>query len=460
MSDQPAPTAGSNEPVSIIRADWAITMDPAHGSGTGPAGVIEDAAVVMRGDTIESVGPAAEVEAAHPGVSAESLDGHVLLPGLVNAHSHLAMSMFRGVADDRDLQGFLETVLPLEASMLRGDRVRAATRAALVESHLAGVTTVLDMYFFCSDALDAAEECGARVLTGPVVFDGPAPDGPDDGWNARMQWSRRWLDSHPPTDDWSPVVGPHSIYAVSPEHLVESASLAAESAALLHIHAAETYAEVQSALTTHGRRPVELLDDLGLLRPGTVLAHGVHLTDDEIERIAGSGSAVAHCPASNLKLASGIAPVRRLLERGVPVALGTDGPASSNDLDLLGAVRLAALVHKAAAPEGPDAESLPAATVLEMATRAGATAVGMQDRLGVLRRGAVADLVALDLSGPHSQPVHDPVSAVVYTAGRGDVRDVWCRGRRVVADGRHMLVDVDDVVADLRELGALVKERS
>ncbi len=333
--------------------------------------------------------------------------------------------------------------------------VRSASRAALVESHLAGVTTSLDMYFFCDSVLEAADEVGARVLTGPVLLDRAGPDGSDGPWQNRLDGAADWLTGHVSRSDWSPVLGPHSTYTVSPDHLLAAGQLARDSGALLHLHAAETEAEINTVLDAHGRRPVELLDHLELLGPRTILAHGVHLTRGEMDRLAETGTRVVHCPGSNLKLASGIAPVRSLLRDGVAVALGTDGAASSNHLDVLAIMRLTALVHKTCAPEGADAASLPAAQALAMGTRSGAEVLGLGDRLGVLRPGASADLVAIDLARVHTQPVQDVCSAMVYTADRGDVTDVWSDGRRVVRAGVHQLVSEAEVVADLRDLGEI-----
>jgi 5-methylthioadenosine/S-adenosylhomocysteine deaminase len=240
---------------------------------------------------------------------------------------------------------------------------------------------------------------------------------------------------------------------VSPEHLGQVRDLAAEHDALVHIHAAESESEVELVTSTHGERPVELLDRVGLLRPGTLLAHAVHLTDAEVARLAESGAAVAHCPASNLKLAAGIARIPDLLDAGVCVALGTDGPASSNDLDLFMAMRLAALVHKG---HRGDARLLPASTVVRMATRNGAEALGVGDVLGSLEVGKLADVVAVDLDRLHTQPVQDVASALVYSAGRADVTHVWVDGRPVVSEGRLCSVDQGAVVAGLRALGAEV----
>jgi 5-methylthioadenosine/S-adenosylhomocysteine deaminase len=241
---------------------------------------------------------------------------------------------------------------------------------------------------------------------------------------------------------------------VTPPQLAEVRDLADRHGALVHIHAAETEAENEMVEARHGRRPVGILSEAGLLGPGTVMAHAVHLDDEELARVVAGGAAVAHCPASNLKLASGVARVPELVAAGVPVGLGTDGPASSNDLDLLGAARLAALVHKGVgAGGGPgDATRLPATQVLRMATVEGARALGLDGEVGSLEPGKLADVIAVDLDRPHAQPVYDPASTVVYASGRGDVRHVLVAGRRVVRDGRPVDVDVDRVVSELGRL--------
>ena len=433
----------------VVTAGHVLCMD-------GPEPVIDDGAVAVRDGGIVAVGPAADVLARHRGAEVVPLPGHALLPGFVNAHTHLAMTMFRGMADDRNLDAFLATVMPVEGRVLTEDRVHRATRAAAVESVCAGVTTALDMYFFVDAALAAADQVGMRVLSGPVMFDGGA--GPL-AWDPLMDWAQRWLAAHPARAGWRPVVGPHSTYTVSPAHLAEVRDLAAAHGALVHIHAAESAGENELVRGMHGERPVALLADLGLLAPGTVLAHAVHLDDAELAAVVAGGAAVAHCPASNLKLASGVARIPELLAAGATVGVGTDGPASSNDLDVLGATRLAALLHKGvgAPGAGPDAAHLPAATALRMATLEGARALGIDDRVGSLEVGKRADMVAIDLDRPHVQPVYDAASAVLYAAGRGDVREVWVDGRRVLRAGVPVGADVGRVTADLRDLRAEVR---
>ena len=441
----------------IIEAGWVLTVDD-HDT------IVTDGLVVVDEGVIVDVGTVAALSGRYRSSQVMRLAHHALLPGLVNSHTHLAMTMFRGFADDRDLDAFLATLVPVESAVLTAERVEVGTRAAAVESVLAGTTTALDMYFFCDAALAGAQQVGLRLVTGPVFLDGGGPASPDR--DHLIDWAGRWLSEHPARSGWRPALAPHSTYLVSPEHLSTLGDLAADHDATLHIHAAETASEVDLVRSLHACRPVELLAQLDLLGERTVLAHGVHLNDVEIELVATSGASVAHCPASNMKLGSGLARVPELLAAGANVGLGTDGAASSNDLDLFGSMRMAALIHKGLAhgiaggdpQSGGDPTDLPAPQVLRMATRGGARALGIDDAVGSIEVGKRADLVAVDLDQPHTQPVHDPVSAVVYAAGRGDVDHVWIDGRHVVDGGGPVGFDRREISADLRRLGEVVSD--
>ncbi len=427
---------GSPDDLQVISADWVVTVDPDDR-------VVLDGAVVVADGRIVDVGDRAALVAAHPEATHVALGAHALIPGLINAHTHLGMTMFRGLADDRDLQRFLDRLLPAEAKVVDAERVGIATRAAALESVTAGVTSALDMYYFPEAGIAAADQVGLRMFGGPVLLDQPGPD------RRRVEHAARWLDDRADGTSLRPMLGPHSTYLASPDLLSMVGELRVEHDAILHIHASETVDEVDTVRAAHGRSPIEHLDDLGLLGPFTVLAHGVHLSDDEIAVIAAAGATVAHCPASNLKLAAGVARVPDLLAAGANVALGTDGPASSNDLDMFAAMRLAALLHKGVAG---DPTATPAHTVLRMATLHGATALGLSDQLGSIEVGKLADLVAVDLDRAHTRPVYDPVSTLVYAAGRGDVRHVWVGGEQVVAEGRSLRIDHDEVVDELEGL--------
>ncbi|WP_327169466.1 amidohydrolase [Streptomyces subrutilus] len=433
-----------SDPVDLlVHGGTVLTVDAA-------STVVPDGAVAVRDGAIVAVGPAAQLRARH--AAADELDarGCLVLPGLVNTHTHLAMTLLRGIADDVTLQEFLDRVIPEEARLLDPRTVAAAVRVAVAESVRAGVTSALDMYWFHEAAEEAARSAGWRLHTGPTFMDVPEP--PDGrAYPTRLAWARRDLRARaqrarlPGT---RPVVFAHSAYTLSPEQLVEIFALAREFGALIHVHAAENAAEVATVEELHGRRPVDLLSSLGLLGDDVLLAHAVELTGAEITALARAGTAVAHCPVSNLKLGCGIAPVPRLLEAGVTVSLGTDGPVSSNSLDLLAAVRQAALIHKAAG----DPTAVGAEQAVRMATVEGARALGLGDRLGSLETGKRADLIVLDANRPHLTPRHDPWSMLAYAAQASDVRDTVVDGRVLMRDRVLTTLDERAVLADLEAL--------
>ncbi|MFJ1810544.1 MULTISPECIES: amidohydrolase [unclassified Streptomyces] len=425
----------------LVHGGDVLTVDDA---GT----LVRDGAVAVHEGEILAVGPASELRERH--TAAEEIDaaGCLVLPGLINTHTHLAMTLLRGRADDVTLQGFLERVLKWEAELLAPENVAAAVRLAVAESVRAGVTSALDMYWFHEAAERAAREAGWRLHTGPTFMDVP---GPPDGmaYGGRLGWARRDLAARGPArPGHRPVVFAHSAYTLSPEQLTEVFALAREFGALVHIHAAENATEVATVEVRHGKRPVELLDSLGLLGPDVLLAHAVDLTGPEIAALARTGTAVAHCPVSNLKLGCGIAPVPRLLSAGVTVGLGTDGAVSSNSLDVLGAVRQAALVHKA----GGDPTAVGAEQAVRMATIEGARALGLGERLGSLEAGKRADLIVLDLDAPHLRPRHDPWSTLAYAAHSSDVRDTVVDGRVLMRDRGLTTLDERAVIAALESL--------
>ena len=402
--------------------------------------VLDDGALAIVGDRLAAVGPTADVTAAYPGAARHPLGGAIVMPGLINAHTHLAMTLFRGLADDVDLEGFLDRIMPAEANVLSGEAVRDGVTLAVAESLLGGVTAALDMYFWDGVASEVARSGGLRLAGGPAFLGGGSPEG--TSFDAQVERARRlWADQAEETPD-DPIgrwAHPHSTYTVDPDQLALVAEAARAAGARLHTHASESAGEVAMVSAARGMRPIALLDSLGLLGPDVVLAHAVHLDEAEIAAIAASGTSVAHCPASNLKLGSGIAPIPALLAAGVVIGLGTDGPASSNDLDLFAVMRLTALIHKGVSG---DATTMTAHQVLRAATIGGATLLGAGDSLGSLEVGKQADLVVLDAGAPHLTPSYDPIGTVVYAAGRGDVTDVWVAGRRVVADRTLLTIDV------------------
>ena len=397
------------------------------------------ATILVDGGTITHVGPLVEpVDAARTIDAGEA----IVLPGLINAHTHLAMTMFRGLADDLDLEAFLARLLPAEGALLSEETVTAGTTLAIAECLRGGITSAIDMYFFPEASQAVADATGFDLRHGPVFVEFPGAD--RRRFDARLAWAAELLAATPRDRRW---LCPHSTYTLDEAQLAAVGSLAAEFGARIHVHAGETAVELELVRQRHGRTPIEVLRDTGLLGPRTVLAHAVHLSDADVELVATAGATVAHNPASNQKLASGFARIPDLLAAGVPVALGTDGAASANDLDLWLAMRLAAYPLTARAGMG----AITAADVVAMATTGGAAALGAPD-VGTIEVGSRADLVVLDPSSPSLAPAYDPVSTVAYAAARGDVRWVVAGGRLVVDDRRLTTLDVDAAIAAVRDL--------
>jgi len=423
----------------LVTNATVITMD-AEGS------VLPRADIVVDGGTITSVGPAA----GDPPAAARVIDakGGLVMPGLVNAHTHLAMTMFRGLADDLDLDGFLGRLMPAEGAVLSEQSVAIGTALAVAECLRAGITTALDMYFFPEAAAAVADPTGFQLLSGPVFIEFPGAD--HRRFDDRMAWARELLTATPPGRRF---VCPHSTYLLAEDQLRAIGDLVAELGARVHVHACETSAELAQVAARHGgRTPIEVLRDTGLLTSGTVLAHGVHLTDADIALIAEANAAVAHCPASNLKLASGFARITDLHAAGVTVALGTDGAASANDLDPFLAMRLAGYPQTALRGAG----AVTAHEVVAMATINGAVALGVADETGSLEPGKRADIVVLDAASPALTPCYDPVSTLAYAASRGDVRWVVAGGRLAVDDRIVTAVDLDGALSAMRDLAPQV----
>ena len=408
----------------LIRARWVIPVEPA---GT----VLHDHAVVVRDGRIESVLAAGEARERFSDLDTIDLAEHALIPGLVNAHAHAAMALMRGLADDLPLLRWLkEHVWPTEMRHVSPEFVRDGTLLACAEMLRGGTTCFNDMYFYPEAALEAVLESGMRAALGIIVVEFPssyAAD-PDDyldkGLSLRDRWREQPLLSF--------CLAPHAPYTVSDATFGRIAKLAGEVEVPIHIHLHETEEEIERSLAEHGLRPIERLQRLGLLGPDLIAVHAVHLTDDEIVLLARHGCSVAHCPSSNLKLASGFAPVARLLAEGVNVAIGTDGAASNNRMDMMQEMRQAALLAKAVAR---NAEAVPAHAALRAATLGGAHALGLEEQIGSIVPGKWADLTAVRLAGPELTPCYDPVSHLVYAAGREHVSDVWVGGRRLVNDG-------------------------
>jgi 5-methylthioadenosine/S-adenosylhomocysteine deaminase len=396
-----------------------------------PAGaVLEDHAVAVREGRIEAVLPASGAAAAYPGYETFDLPGHVLIPGLVNAHTHAAMCLMRGLSDDLPLMRWLqEHIWPAEAKHVSPEFVRDGTLLACAEMLRGGVTCFNDMYFFPEAALEAAAAARMRSAQGIITIEFPSAYASDaaDYLARGLAIRDRWRDE--PLASF--CLAPHAPYTVSDESFRRIAALAAELDLPVHVHLHETADEVERSLAEHGVRPLERLRRLGLLGPGLIAVHAVHLEPAEIALLGRHGCSVAHCPSSNLKLASGFSPVNDLLKAGVNIAIGTDGAASNNRLDMFQEMRTAALLAKAVAR---DAEAFPAHAALHAATLGGARALGLESVAGSIVPGKAADLAAVDLRAPELAPCYDVVSHLVYAAGRENVSHVWVAGELLMAE--------------------------
>ncbi len=417
--------------------------------------VLRDTTVVVEDGTITEVRPAAD----GPVDGDEVLDarGRLLLPGLVNLHTHLPMTLLRGLAEDVDLQGFLTRVWAAEGAVMDPPTVELGATLGALESLLGGCTTQLDMYFHHEAAHRGAVAAGSRHVIGPVFMDGPGPDGL--AWEERIALMRAWPAAMAALGGPAVPVSamPHATYTCSPENLAEVLATLRDvrdgGPALLTTHVSENAAENDDVAARYGATPTEVLAGAGWLDGDLplVVGHGVHLSAGDRERLAAAGAAVAHCAGSNQKLASGALPWETVRESGVRLGIGTDGCSSSNDLDMWQAMRQAALLARLTSGR-PDVAS--AHAVLRAATVDGARALGLGDVVGSVEVGKRADLVLLDLEKPHLTPVHDVHALLVFAAGRADVTDVLVDGEVVVRDGRSTRVDTPALLARAREVGA------
>ncbi len=406
---------------TLIHARWVIPVEPDRR-------VLEYHSIAIDDGRISAIVPSAEARQSFQPRTSVNLASHALIPGLVNAHTHAAMTLLRGIADDLHLMDWLQNhIWPAERQWVSEQFVHDGTQLAIAEMLRSGTTCFNDMYFFPEVTARVAAASGIRTCVGLIMLDFPTAyaDSPD-------QYLAKGLALH---DEYRhhPLVrsafAPHAPYTVSDPPLKKVQVLADELDLPVHMHLHETVSEVEESCSRTGRRPLDRLETLGLLSPTLTAVHMTQLHDDEIARLASAGASVVHCPESNLKLASGFCPVQKLLDAGINVALGTDGAASNNDLDMLGEMRTAALLAKAICN---DAAALPAHSVLRMATLNGARALGMGDETGSLAAGKWADIAAVDLGTLETQPLYHPVSQLVYAASRNQVSDVWVAGQHLL----------------------------
>lgn len=425
----------------LLLPTWIVPVEPA-------GVVLRDHGLGIRDGRIALLAPRAEA-LRHPATETRELPGMLLSPGLINAHGHAAMSLFRGLADDLALMTWLqEHIWPAEAKWVSEDFVRDGTELAIAEQLKGGITCFSDMYFFPQVACEVVHKAGVRAQISVPVLDFPIPGARDADEAIRQGLALRDDLKHHPRI--KVAFGPHAPYTVSDDKLENILMLAEELDVGIHMHVHETAFEVQQALEKNGERPLARLHRLGLLGPRFQAVHMTQVNDEDLAMLVETNSSVVHCPESNLKLASGFCPVERLWQAGVNVAIGTDGAASNNDLDLLGETRTAALLAKAVAGQ---ATALDAHRALRMATLNGARALGMEQETGSLELGKSADITAFDLSGLAQQPVYEPVSQVIYASGRDCVRHVWVGGKQLLDNGKLTRLDEARLIAVAGEWG-------
>lgn len=399
--------------------------------------VLENHALFVEDSRIVSILPAQEARAKYGGADVVALDDRVVLPGLINMHTHSPMSLLRGIADDLDMQTWLrEHIWPIESRCVSPEFVADGTRLAMAEMIRAGTTCFNDIYFFPGEMAKVALEVGMRAIIGLPLLDQPTCWARDFD-----EYLRKGLEVRDRFGD-APLVrftlAPHAPYSVCDENLEQVGAISRDEGLKVHLHCLETPYDIDHSLAHHGVRPLDRLEDKGLLTDQLIAVHMTQLEDREIERVAQSETHVVHCPQSNMKLASGVCPVAALLDAGVNVSVGTDGAASNNNLDLLEEVRFAALLAKGFRA---DANVVDAVTAVDMMTINGATALGLESEIGTLEVGKKADLCAMDLSSPQTQPVHDLFSLITYAASSAQFTDVWVGGRRLMRESRLVTLE-------------------
>lgn len=421
--------------ITIISAKWIIPVVPNNT-------VLEDHCIVCENGKIIAIFNTEKALKKYPNAELIERKTHALIPGLINSHTHAAMSLFRGIADDVPLTEWLEDhIWPAEAKWISPEFIRDGVQLAIAEMLMSGTTCFNDMYFHSDIVAKTAQDMGIRAFVGMILLDFPS------SWAANAdEYFQKGLVVHDEVRALSRVnatMAPHAPYTVSDGPLETARTYADELFVPIHMHVHETADEVNNAVAQHGQRPLARLHKLGLLNPRMMAVHMTQLTDEEIALSAEQGIHIVHCPESNLKLASGLCPVARLIEAGANVCLGTDSASSNNDLDMLGEMRTACLIAKTTAN---DARALPAWQALEMATINGAKALNAQDDIGSLEVGKSADIVAIDLNHLSTQPVYNPISQIVYSASRDQITDVWVEGQARVKNKQLVNQDVSQIL--------------
>lgn len=427
---------------TLLEARWILPVEPSDVIFDNHAAVINNGIIVA----IEEIVKARQNYTAQNHIV---LDQHVLIPGLINAHTHAAMTLFRGLADDLPLMEWLNKhIWPAEQHWMSEPFVKTGTQLAIVEMLKSGTTCFNDMYYYPDVVANVAQDYGIRAVVGLIIIEFPT------AWaQSADEYIRRGIRVHDEVRNLelvSTAFAPHAPYTVSDPSLRKIQTLADELDIPIHMHVHETANEIQESIKQHKIRPIERLSQLGLLTHRLMGVHMTQLMDSEIQAIADQGVHVIHCPESNLKLASGVCPVQALIDSDINVALGTDGAASNNDLDMLGEMRSAALLAKG---NSSDPMAIPAHQALAMATINAARSLGLDQQIGSLVPGKAADIVAVDLRHPSTQPVYDPLAQLVYSAGKDQVTDAWVNGKHVLHDRQHVGIDVAALFDQVAGLG-------
>ena len=431
----------------VVEGDYIISMDENQT-------VISNGAVAVRDGLIVALGTADEISAAYSASETLSGDNRIVMPGLINGHSHAAMTLLRGVADDLPLMEWLnDYIFPAEVEFVDAEFVRIGTELACWEMIRGGTTMFVDMYYFPDVVADVVESCGMRAMVSATVIDQRSPDAENaaDSIRKGLEFIGRWKDKN---SRIIPIFGPHANYTLNADQLRETRAAANEAGVSISIHMSESQFELQYSKDSYGMTPITFFESIGFLDGPTIAAHVVWPTEAEIPILVERRVGVIHNPTSNMKLASGISPVTEMLRAGVLVGLGTDGAASNNDLDMWEEMRLAAFLQKV---DRMDPEVMSAQTVLTMATSGGAEAIGLRDQIGALSIGMKADLIQVSFDDVHFVPTYDVISHLVYVADEQDVATVIVDGKLLMRDKVILTVDTERVAHEARELAKRIQ---
>lgn len=435
---------------TLINARWVIPVDTGKNSrakSNPENNILEHHSLAINDGKILAILPTAKAQDKYTATNEHQLENHALMPGLINCHTHAAMNLFRGLADDLPLMEWLnEHIWPAEQKWISPEFVNDGTRHAVAEMIRSGTTCFNDMYFFPDQAAEVAVETGIRAMIGLIIIDFPTAWAKDA--DEYLVKGEQVHDKYRHNTHIHTAFAPHAPYTVSDGPLQRINILAEELDIPIHMHIHETADEVKQSEERHGQRSIQRLHELGLLSPRLIAVHMTQLTEEEITLLNAQGVHVVHCPESNLKLASGFCPVSELLQRDINVALGTDGAASNNDLDMLGEMRTAALLAKGTSG---NSSVLPAHQALQMATINGAKALGIDHITGSLTKGKAADVIAIDLDTIESQPLYDPVSHIVYAANRNQITDVWVAGKQLLKNRTLTTIEEKSVLSKSRD---------